>query len=64
MARILNCCGCGVGWQLQPVQPLAWETTYATDAALRKKKRERERMLGNTDNYVGRAVATLVSVRK
>ena len=39
VARILSCCGCGVGLAAAaPIQPLAWEPPYAVDAALTNKK--------------------------
>ena len=43
--RIWRCCGCGVGWRLQLIGPLAWEPPYAAGAALkrqREKKKERK----------------------
>ena len=42
MARILSCCGCGAGWQLQ-IGPLAWEPPYAAGAALEKAKRQKKK---------------------
>ena len=41
VARILPCCGCGVGWQVWPqFEPLAWELPYAASAALKKTKKQ------------------------
>jgi len=40
VAQILHCCGCGVGWKLQ-LDPLAWETPYAMDVALKNKKQNK-----------------------
>ena len=39
VARILSCCGCGVGLAAAaPIQPLSWELSYAEGAALKRKK--------------------------
>ena len=43
-AGILRGCGCGVGRQLQlRLDPLAWESPYAAGAAIKKKKKNRDR---------------------
>ena len=36
MARLLRCCGCGVG-------PIAWEPPYATVVALKRQKKKKKR---------------------
>ena len=45
MVRILSCCGCGVGQQLQcrpattaPIRPLAWGPPYTASATLNRQK--------------------------
>ena len=39
MARILHCCGCGVGrWLQLQFDPWAWELPYVMGAALKSKK--------------------------
>ena len=49
MARILGCCGSGVGRQLQlRLDPLAWKPPYAAEEAQEngkktKKKKKKER---------------------
>ena len=36
--RIQRCCGCGKGWQLQQLGPLAWECPHTIGVALKSKK--------------------------
>ena len=40
-AQTWGCCGCGAGWQLQLIQPLAWELPYAAGAALKRQKKKK-----------------------
>ena len=44
-ARILPCCGSGVGQQVAtvPIRPLAWEPPYAAEAAQVKAKRPKKK---------------------
>ena len=37
-----RCCGCGVGWQLQLIGPLAWEPPYSVGAALKRQKKKKK----------------------
>ena len=44
MARILHCCGCGVGLAAAAlIQPLAWEPPCAARAALKSKKKKKKK---------------------
>ena len=43
-AQIQCCCGCGIGWQLQP-----WELPYASGTAFREGEREGEREFNPLD---------------
>ena len=49
MARIWHCCGSGIGWQKQhQLDPVAWEPSYATGAALKRQKtQDRKKKQGN-----------------
>ena len=38
MAQIWHCCGSGIGQQPAQIRPLAWESPYAIDAALKRQK--------------------------
>ena len=49
MARILRCCGCGVGWAATaPIRPLAWEPPHAAGAALEKTKKKKKKKRRDT----------------
>ena len=41
-AWVPSCCGCGVGWRLQLIRPLALEPPHAQSAALEKGKQTKE----------------------
>ena len=43
VAQIWHCCGCGICWQRLLIWPLACELPTATDSALKKKDKKRER---------------------
>ena len=42
VARILRCCGCGIGLPVAPIPPLAWELPYVLPVALKKKKKRKK----------------------
>ena len=42
--RIQHCCGCGIGGQLQLIQPLAWELPYAAPLTLKRQKQKSKKI--------------------
>ena len=43
VTRIPHCYGYGVGQQLAPIQPLAWEPPHASGEALKKTKKKKKK---------------------